>query len=161
MYLREAVNRFRALIGAVTKLGLCICKFDSEKVSASPATNLTARHCTAVTVRTQPLLSGQPGLSMPAYFYCQVVLTQFVFSQCSLQICIRHCDQVGCSLSTDSLTRSLYLSLSLYPLLCLSLSLSLSLSFSLSLALSVCQSVSLSLSLHSLEIGRAHVCTTL
>ena len=44
MYLREAVNRFRALIGAVTKLGLCICKFDSEKVSASPATNLTARH---------------------------------------------------------------------------------------------------------------------
>ena len=45
MYLREAVNRFRALIGAVTKLGLCICKFDSEKVSASPATNLTARHC--------------------------------------------------------------------------------------------------------------------
>ena len=28
-----------------TLLGLCICKFDSERVSASPATNLTARHC--------------------------------------------------------------------------------------------------------------------
>ena len=27
-----------------TLLGLCICKFDSERVSASPVTNLTARH---------------------------------------------------------------------------------------------------------------------
>ena len=28
-----------------TLLGLCICKIDSERISASPATNLTARHC--------------------------------------------------------------------------------------------------------------------
>src|SRR4029434_2172688 len=28
-----------------TLLDLCICKFDSERISASPATNLTARHC--------------------------------------------------------------------------------------------------------------------
>src|SRR4029434_3006828 len=27
-----------------TLLGLCICKFDSERISASPATNLTARY---------------------------------------------------------------------------------------------------------------------
>src|SRR4029434_538422 len=31
-----------------TLLGLCICKFDSERISASPATNLTARHWAAL-----------------------------------------------------------------------------------------------------------------
>src|SRR4029434_4552040 len=54
MYLREAVNMFWALIGAVTKLGLCICKFESEKVSASPprtSPHVTGAHtCVCVSV---------------------------------------------------------------------------------------------------------------
>ena len=37
-------------------------------------------YCSLVTMRTQPLFSGQPGLSVLAYLHCQVMLTQSVLS---------------------------------------------------------------------------------
>src|SRR4029434_1957177 len=54
-----------------TPLGLCVCKFDSERVSASPATNLTARHC----LRTRSfflLCLNHQFFHGPLSLFCQV-----------------------------------------------------------------------------------------
>src|SRR4029434_2907317 len=53
-------------------------------------------YCSLVRGGAQHLLSGQPGLSVLADFYCQVVLTQSVFSYSFPQFFIRHCGQVIC-----------------------------------------------------------------
>lgn len=55
---------------------------------------LLCLYCVLVTLTAQPLLSGQPSLSVPAYLHLQVVLSQSVLGVL-LSFDIRHCSQYG------------------------------------------------------------------